>query len=128
MAEPPDRSRGGCAERPEGSDDLLRFWKPVFFLLREDEPAVGDDVEGPEAEQIAHALGATFGQTVATNLGGHWEVDPDEGLVLTEIGGVGLIMNPFQVAASRIAHGPSHAFEYHFAVYRDLARRLTASE
>jgi len=47
VAEPPDRSRGGCAERPEGSDDLLRFWKPVFFLLREDEPAVGDDVEGP---------------------------------------------------------------------------------
>ena len=99
-----------------------------LLMIEADQEGWCDNVEGPETEQIAHALGATFGQTVATNLGGHWEVDPDEGLVLTEIGGVGLIMNPFQVAASRIAHGPSHAFEYHFAAYRDLARRLTASE
>ncbi|MEE2713772.1 MAG: hypothetical protein VX913_13460 [Planctomycetota bacterium] len=99
-----------------------------LLMIEVDQEGWCDDIEGEEAERIAHALGATFGQAVAATLGGHWEVDPEEGLVLTEIGGAGLIMNPFQVAASRIAYGPSHAFEYHFAVYRDLARRLTSSE
>ena len=95
-----------------------------LLMLEADQEGWCNDIEDAEAERIAHALGATFGHTVAALLGGQWELDSEEGLVLAEVGGVGLIMNPFEVAASRIAHGPSHAFEHHFAVYENLAQRL----
>ncbi len=84
------------------------------------------DPEDEDAERLAHGLGAAFGSTVEMLLGARWEADEEEGFVLADVGGVGLSLNPFQVAADRIAHGPSRAFAHHLAVYEDLARRLRA--
>lgn len=96
-----------------------------LLMLESDKEGWCDDLEDAEAERLAHALGATFGRTVATVLGGQWELDESEGLMLSEVGSVGLQMNPFQVAADRIARGPSYAFAHHFAVYEDLVKRLS---
>ncbi|MAG57154.1 MAG: hypothetical protein CMJ83_12745 [Planctomycetes bacterium] len=89
-----------------------------------------DDLGSAEAEGLAHGLGATFGAILAELLGGEWtpggDDDDDEGLVLHNVGRIGLSVDPFQIAAERIAHGPSHAFVHHVTAFEELARRLTA--
>ena len=95
-----------------------------LLMLEADREGWCDDPEDEETERLAYAMGATFGRTVAATIGGQWEVDENEGLMLTEVGGVGMMLNPFEVAAHRIAHGPAFSFEYQYKTYRDLAARL----
>lgn len=83
--------------------------------------------EEEEAEQLVHAMGAAFGRTIESTLGGRWELDEEEGLTLTEIGGVGIIVNPFEVAAQRFTFGPAFAFQHHYDLFRDLTVRLSAT-
>lgn len=78
-----------------------------------------------EADAMAHQLGAAFGQAITRQLGGTWKVDEESGLTLTNVGGVGLSVNPFQVAAERLVYGPSYSFHNHFTAYGELVAQLT---
>jgi hypothetical protein len=81
-------------------------------------------LDGRDSETLVHSIGATFGHTLAALLGGHWTLDENEGLLLRDVGGVGLVVNPFQVAADRVVFGPSHGFAHHFTTFENLVRRL----
>ena len=96
----------------------------LLMLEADNEGWFSEESDGEEAEQLVHAMGAAFGRTVESTLGAQWELDEEQGLVLAEVGSVGVIMNPFQIAAQRFAHGPAFAFAHQFDVHRELVRRL----
>jgi hypothetical protein len=81
------------------------------------------DPVNPEVEDLAIAAGACFGRTLAAVLGGAWIAEDDQ-LALADVGGCGLIVDPFQVARDRILRGPPHGFTHHLDVYATFAREL----
>lgn len=80
--------------------------------------------ENAETENLVYGLGSYFGKLVVRELGGAWEEDPDEGLRLFDVGGIGLLINPFQVATDRLVHGPPDYFAHHYRLYQELVRHL----
>jgi hypothetical protein len=82
-----------------------------------------NEVEGLEMLELASESGAYFGRTLVAVLGGAWKREDDR-LVVADVGRTGLVVDPFQVAEDRLAHGPPHSFVHHFELYETVARHL----
>ena len=82
------------------------------------------DPEDPEMVLLAHELGAAFGRLLVANLAGHWMKDDEGNLFLGNVGGTGLRVDPFQIAARRILIGPEHAFERHLRLFESFREHL----
>lgn len=78
--------------------------------------------DDPSVELFVHGVGVYFGRTLVAHYGGSWEFDEDEGLVLGNVAGIGLEVDPFQIAADRLVHGPPFGFDLHTELVDDFAR------
>ena len=83
-----------------------------------------DDLEDEELQAWAHGAGAYLGRTVIHLLGGEWWVEPDEGLLIRNVGNSGLIINPFRAIAERLAFKGPWNLRYQFEVWESLSRAL----
>lgn len=106
-----DRSRASVADL-----DLL--------MSDADDEHYADRGEDEDVVDFAGATGAHFGRILVQLLGGFWTVDEEEGLQLRDVGGIGLRVNPFDVAAARVGGGPPHDFERYLEVFEEFRRRL----
>jgi hypothetical protein len=88
-----------------------------------DDPGVAKDPGTPEIDDLVLLAGAYFGRTLVSVLGGAWDVH-DEQLVITDVGGCGLIVDPFEVARDRVEGGPPFSFPNHFGVYQTFTAHL----
>jgi hypothetical protein len=79
------------ADRPDLSDDEREYLKGPFI----------------------HCAGAYLGRTLISAFGGSWLEDEDEGWVIQDLAGIGLLMNPFLVVEDRVTWGPVQAFPSH---------------
>lgn len=89
-----------------------------------DDEGWAEQLDDPDVEAFVHASGAAFGRTLAALLGGAWRFDEEDGLVLADVGGLGLRVNPFQVAADRLVGGPAHGFGHHLGLFDAFVRHL----
>jgi hypothetical protein len=101
---------------PPGSDDL----DLMVDIMQEDELLSGPP---DQVDPIFHALGAAFGRHLVRRFGGHWVRDEENELKLRNVGGVGIIVDPFQVTADRIQGGAAFALD----AYCDLCARVSTS-
>jgi hypothetical protein len=88
-------------------------------------PGSGAGSQDDEAA-LAAGLGAAFGRMLIALHGGTWESDEEDGLSLADLGGVGVRVNPFRLAADRLAQGPAFGFENLGATLAALIRHLRA--
>jgi hypothetical protein len=95
-----------------------------FLMSDADDDEWGKRPEDPEVETFTQAAGLYFGRTVAKVLGGVWRHDEEEGLVLGDVGRIGLLIDPLQIAAERLVGGPCHAFSHHLTLYDEFVKRL----
>ena len=98
-----------------------------LLMTEADQQEWGADPGDPETEAFAHGLGALLGRAIVNILGGTWVRDPQEGLVLRNVGGAGLRLNPFQIAANRLVRGPVYGFTQHLELLENLTRHLPGS-
>ncbi len=108
----------------DGSRESIFDLELLFSDL--DEPGESTDLDDPANEAFAHAAGAYFGRTLIKLLGGNWRNDDDEGLLVTDVGRCGLIVDPFRAAAERLAHGPAFSLYNHLHTYESLTKTVRA--
>ena len=97
-------------------DDVLRA------LGKESEAP--SPLENPELEAWAHGAGAYLGRTIIRLLGGEWVNLPDEGLLIRNVGGTGLVVNPFRAVAERLAFHEPWNLAYQFHAWESLTKAL----
>ena len=95
-----------------------------LLMLEAETSGLGSDLESPAAESFVHRTGSVFGRCLVATLGGRWAVSEEEGLVLSNVGGIGLELDPFLVAARRLVLGAPHGFGLHLRLYQALALHL----
>jgi hypothetical protein len=60
---------------------------------------------GEEINPIFHALGASFGRHLVRRFGGYWVRTEEDALRIRNVGGIGIVVDPFQVTADRLQGG-----------------------
>ena len=76
---------------------------------------------------LVGGLGSAFGTCVAKQLGGRWFEDPSGELILQNVGSLGLLVRPLEIAIQRLERGPAFGFELHFSTFTRLLDALRAS-
>lgn len=97
-----------------------------LLMMEADEEGLAKRPEDPETEAFVHQVGAYFGRTVVRELGGTWKVRGEEGVELCKVGGVGLRLNPFEIATGRLLQGPAYGFGLHLHLFDHLVRWVPA--
>ncbi len=77
---------------------------------------------------FVHAAGAYLGRTLIRCFGGHWKEDAEEGWVIEDLAGLGLVVNPFLVVEDRVTWGPVQAFPRHVEWILRLRSALLAAD
>lgn len=113
---------GGFGLDLDGSESSLENLD--LLMTESDDEGWGRDIEDPDTEVFAHALGVYFGTWVARHLGGRWELAGEAGPRLFDVAGTGLVIDPFQIAAERLTRGPAWSFAYHVELYHTMRRYL----
>ena len=101
----------------DGAEDLE--------LMADEFAAEGSGYDTDEArEGAANHLGAAFGRLLIAHFGGYWQLTPEYGLAVHDLGGTGLIVDPILVAWRRLTEGPVHSLTNHYSAYAAVVRGL----